>query len=148
MQACRTAPTPIKAVTMPESTPLLPKVNRPPHEHPIFHRVCHSPWLFINQRSLLALRGFLAIYMSVMLVLELSFEIFQRESGRYFVFLISNFSYAIQTTYYWITFVSPVSRTSVLADANNTSDCSSGQYNITLLRTAKRRVSRGMTEAS
>ncbi|MCJ1301192.1 hypothetical protein MMC08_003991 [Hypocenomyce scalaris] len=90
---------------MPESTPLLPKVNRPPHEHPIFHRVCHSPWLFINQRSLLALRGFLAIYMSVILVLELSFEIFQRERGRYFVFLISNFSYAIQTTYYWITFL-------------------------------------------
>lgn len=88
------------------STPLLPRVKSPPHEHPIFHRLCHSPWDSINQRVLIGLRGSLAVYMTIILALELSYEIVNRERGKYFVFLLSNFSYALQTIYYWITFVS------------------------------------------
>lgn len=45
--------------------------------------------------------------MTIILALELPYEIVNGERGKYFVFLLSNFSYTLQTIYYWITFVSP-----------------------------------------
>lgn len=89
-------------------TPLLPRTKSPPHAHLIFYRLCHSSWSSINQRVLIETRGFLAIYMTAILALELASEILNRERGRDFIFLLSNFSYAIQTAYYWMTFVSPI----------------------------------------
>lgn len=91
---------------MVETTPLLPQANNPPHDHPIFLRVCHAPWPFIGQKTLIAVRGLLAVYMTAVLALDFVFEIVYAKRGRLLVFFISNVSYTIQITYYWITFVS------------------------------------------
>lgn len=92
---------------MADTEPLLPKANMPPHDHPIFLRVCHSPWLFLGQKSLMIVRGLLAVYMTTVLALDLTFEIVFAGRGRLFLFFIGNVSYLIQIIYYWITFVRP-----------------------------------------
>lgn len=92
---------------MPETTPLLPRSNRPPHEHPIFLRVCHSPWYFIGQRSLLLLRSLTAIYLTAILGIALDFEINTKKIGDLFAFNASHISFVVQVVYYWITAVGP-----------------------------------------
>ena len=54
----------------------------------------------------MAVRGFLAVYMTTVLALDVVFEIVYAGRGRLLPFFISNVSYAIQIVYYWITFVS------------------------------------------
>lgn len=92
---------------MPETTPLLPRSNRPPHEHPIFLRVCHSPWYFIGQRSLLLLRSLTAIYLTAILGIALDIEINTKKIGDLFAFNANHISFVVQVVYYWITAVGP-----------------------------------------
>lgn len=89
-----------------EIASLLPRVERPPHDHPIFLSICHSPWHFLNQRSLALVRGFLALYMTTVIALSLYVEISYAKRGPLFVFGADNVSYFFQVVYYWISFVS------------------------------------------
>ena len=91
---------------MPESTPLLPRSNRPPHEHPIFLRVCHSPWYFLGQRALLLLRGLIATYMTAVLAVAIDYERREATHGQRFVYKAGPISFVVQIIYYWISTVS------------------------------------------
>jgi len=113
LDSCTTALRVHRTPSMAETTPLLPQANNPPHDHPIFLRVCHSPWLFLGQKSLIGVRGFLAIYMTTVLALDLVFEIVYAKRGRLLLFFISDLSYVIQIIYYWITFVSQLLGTTI-----------------------------------
>ena len=88
-----------------ETAPLLPRASRLPCDHPIFLRVCHSPWHFISQRALLIFRMLLAFYFSVTLGLSIFFEVFRTKRGKFFTFAAKNISLLIQLIYYWITVV-------------------------------------------
>ena len=93
--------------TMAEREPLLPRQNKPAHQHSIFHLVCHSPWYCIGQRSLLLARSFLALYLSAVLGLAIYYECTpgHRRHAKFFPFNGSTISFAIQVIYYWITAV-------------------------------------------
>ena len=93
--------------TMAEREPLLPRQNRPAHQHSIFQLVCHSPWYYIGQRSLLLARSFLALYLSAVLGLAIYYECTpgHRRHAKFFPFNGSTISFAIQVIYYWITAV-------------------------------------------
>ena len=90
--------------TMAEREPLLPRQNRPAHQHSIFQLVCHSPWYYIGQRSLLFARSFLALYLSAVLGLAVYYECTpgHRRHAKLFPFYGSTISFAIQVIYYWI----------------------------------------------
>lgn len=93
--------------TMAEREPLLPRQNRPAHQYSIFQFVCHSPWYYIGQRSLLFARSFLALYLSAVLGLFVYYECTpgHRRHAKLFPFYGSTISFAIQVIYYWITAV-------------------------------------------
>ena len=93
------------AETMAETTPLLPRANRPPRDLPIFLGVCHSPWLSISQKALLAVRAIVAAFLSIVLTLDILYEINDNHTGKQSAFKVSNVSLAIQILYYWITMV-------------------------------------------
>ena len=97
----------LRSDTMAEREPLLPRQNRPAHQHSIFQLVCHSPWYYISQRSLLFARSFLALYLSAVLGLALYYECTpdHRKHAKLFPFYGSTISFAIQVVYYWITAV-------------------------------------------
>ena len=96
-----------RSETMAEREPLLPRQNRPTHQHSIFQLVCHSPWYFIGQRSLLFARSFLALYLSALLGLAVYYECTSGHGrhAKFFPFYSSTISFAIQVIYYWITAV-------------------------------------------
>ncbi|KAL9127767.1 MAG: hypothetical protein Q9217_003425 [Psora testacea] len=87
---------------MAETAPLLPQANRPPHDHPIFLRVCHSAWPFLGQAKLLTTRSMIAAYLTVVLALSLYWEV-KYATGKQWVFEASNISLMVQVIYYWIT---------------------------------------------
>lgn len=90
-----------------EIAPLLPRSARPSHDYSISLRVCHSPWHFLNQRDLTIVRGFLALYMSLAIALNVFVEITCKKSGQFFVFRAENVSYFIQLNYHLLSFVRP-----------------------------------------
>ena len=92
--------------SMPEHTPLLPRSNRPYHEHPIFLRVCHSPWYFLSQKPLLVLRVLIAAFMTAVLSLTINFELSRTLYSKIFVFDAGFISFVAQVIYYWISSVS------------------------------------------
>lgn len=93
--------------TMAEREPLLPRQNRPAHQHSIFQLVCHSPWYYLGQRSLLFARSFLALYLTTVLGLAVYYECTpgHRRDAKFFLFYGSTISFTIQVIYYWITAV-------------------------------------------
>ena len=92
----------LRSETMAEREPLLPRQNRPAHQHSIFQLVCHSPWYHIGQRSLLFARSFLALYLSALLGLAAYYECTpgHRRHAKFFPFYGSTISFAIQVIYY------------------------------------------------
>ena len=92
--------------TMAERILLLPTSNRPPHNHPIFFQVCHSPWRFLPAKALLPIRMFIALYMTAVLAFQLYLEIGPKKIGKFSAFEIYNISLLIQIIYYWTTSVS------------------------------------------
>lgn len=90
---------------MPETTPLIPRADRPPHDLSIFFHVCHSPWSSHVQKVLVAVRASIAAYLSVTFALDMFHEINYTQRGKQFAFEACNISLAIQTVYYWITTV-------------------------------------------
>lgn len=97
----------LRSDTMAEREPLLPRQNRPSHQHSIFQLVCHSPWYYIGQRSLLFARSFLALYLSAVLGLAVYYECTpgHRKHAKFFPFHGSTISFVVQVIYYWITAV-------------------------------------------
>ena len=95
----------LRSETMTETTPLLPRANRSPHHLPIFLRVCHSPWPFIGQSALLAVRSIIASFLTIAFILDIIYGIKYTKRGKQFAFEASNVSLLIQILYYWITMV-------------------------------------------
>jgi hypothetical protein len=97
-------------------SPTTPLLGRPQQEdHPIFLRVCHSPWYSINQQSLTAVRGVIAAYFLFVLGAIVVYEAKFAEHGWMALFYLSNISWLIQTLYALLAFVSTseVNRTSL-----------------------------------
>jgi hypothetical protein len=90
---------------MTEDAPLLLQPNRP-HEHPIFLRVCHSPWKYIDQSILLLFRGLIAAYLTAVFGIVIDYEFNHTNHGVFFFFDIGNIIFAAQIAYYWVSFVS------------------------------------------
>lgn len=90
--------------TMAETAPLLRQIHHVPHDSPIFLCVCHSPWPFLRQKGLLIVRGTLAVYLTVVLVLCVVKDC-KGSYARFPAFDARNVSFAIQAIYYWITAV-------------------------------------------
>lgn len=90
---------------MAETTPLLPRAKRPPHNVPIFLCVCHSSWPFLSQKELLAVRAIIASFLSIIFALEILYGINHTQRGKQFAFEASNVSLVIQISYYWTTMV-------------------------------------------
>lgn len=90
---------------MSSSTSLLPK-NTKKDDHPIFLRVCHSPWISINQRFLVAGRGFIALYMTLVFATLIYCDFKKAEHGLLIPFELPNIIYLLQVIYTWTTFVS------------------------------------------
>lgn len=94
-----------RSETMAERAPLLPQGNSPSYDHPISLLVCHSPWPFLNQKIVFTVRGFLALYLSVVLGMNILQDSKSSESRFTFLFDPRDISFMIQTIYYWITTV-------------------------------------------
>ena len=88
-----------------ETTPLLPRAHAPPYHLPTFLRVCRSPWPFISQRALLAVRAVIASFLTIVFTLDLLYRINHTQREQHFAFEASNISLVIQILYYWITMV-------------------------------------------
>ncbi|TVY32883.1 hypothetical protein LSUB1_G006696 [Lachnellula subtilissima] len=85
---------------MSSSTALLPKNKR--DEHPIFLRVCHSPWTSIGQKTLVGLRGVTAIYLAVSFISIINYDIKSNNHGWSTVFEPPNIAYFMLTLYQWM----------------------------------------------
>ncbi|TVY50835.1 hypothetical protein LCER1_G005521 [Lachnellula cervina] len=85
---------------MSSSTALLPKNKK--DEHPIFLRVCHSPWMSIGQKTLVGLRGLTAIYMAVSLTMILHYDVDVNKHGWSTLFEPPNIAYFTLTLHQWI----------------------------------------------
>ena len=105
LQDCKVKEALPRSETMAETTPLLPRANRPPHDPSIVLRICHSPWLFISQKLPLAVRAIIASFLSFVLTLDIIYAINHTHRGRQFALEASNVSLVIQNLYYWITTV-------------------------------------------
>lgn len=90
---------------MAETTPLLPRTDRPPHDLPIFLCVCHSQWPFLGQKALLTVRAIVASFLSIVLALDILYGVNYIQRGLQMVFEASNVTLVIQIFYYWTTTV-------------------------------------------
>ncbi|KAI9724354.1 MAG: hypothetical protein M1812_000422 [Candelaria pacifica] len=88
-----------------ETNPLLPRAEDLPQEPSIFLRVCHSPWLFISDRTLAIIRGLIACYLTVIFAADVDFEVVDAKRGKLFFFMMGTGSLFIQIVYYWISFI-------------------------------------------
>ncbi|KUJ07623.1 uncharacterized protein LY89DRAFT_660408 [Mollisia scopiformis] len=88
---------------MSSSTALLPK-DRKKDDHPIFLRVCHSPWSGIGQKALVGLRGLAAAYMLASFALIINYELQHLKHDWLTIFEFSNVQYLLQVMYHVIAF--------------------------------------------
>ncbi|KAK2627041.1 hypothetical protein QTJ16_004216 [Diplocarpon rosae] len=88
---------------MSSSTALLPKAKK--DDHPIFLRVCHSPWSVIGQKALVGLRALIVAYLLVSFILLIDYEVNNTNDKSLVFFKFSNVSYFIQLLYHWIAFL-------------------------------------------
>lgn len=93
-----------RSETMAETTPLLPR-NTLSHDVPIFLCVCHSPWPFLTQKTLVAVRAIISAYLSVVFALDMFYVFTFAQRGKQFAFEASSISLTIQIVYYWMTTV-------------------------------------------
>ncbi|RKF76778.1 hypothetical protein GcM1_224022 [Golovinomyces cichoracearum] len=66
---------------MSSSTPLLPKKTNKGYDQSIFLRICHSPWKFLEQRTVIGLRGLIVIYLLISLIINIYLEVSHSKSG-------------------------------------------------------------------
>lgn len=93
---------------MSETNPLLPQSEDLPDDPSIFLRVCHSPWVFISDRSLVIVRGLISCYLTAIFAADVDFEVIDAKRGKLFFFMMGTGSLSIQIAYYWVTFVSKI----------------------------------------
>lgn len=105
LQECDLDRSMMRSETMAERAPLLPRAYQSSRDYPIFVRVCHSPWNFLNQKGLLLVRGVLAVYLTVVLVLSILHDCDVSPNEPMFIFDARTISFSIQPIYYWITAV-------------------------------------------
>lgn len=106
LQDCTTMKFLPRLETMAETTPLLlPRAYRVSHHIPSFLRVCHSPWPFLGQQVLLAVRATFAVFLSIVFILDIPYGINHTRRGKQLAFEASNVSLIIQICYYWTTTV-------------------------------------------
>ncbi|KAH8766503.1 hypothetical protein F5882DRAFT_12103 [Hyaloscypha sp. PMI_1271] len=86
---------------MSSSTALLPK-DRKKDDHPIFLRVCHSPWISIGQKALVGLRSLTAAYLLVSFLALMKYELERNKTGLVTIFKFSNIACFIQLLYHAI----------------------------------------------
>ncbi|KAG9232222.1 hypothetical protein BJ875DRAFT_515129 [Amylocarpus encephaloides] len=91
---------------MSSSTALLSLLPKDPKklDHPIFLRICYSPWATIDQETLLALRLITSAYLTFSFVLHMSYEMNHNKHGWLTVYEFANISYFLQAMYSWIAF--------------------------------------------
>ena len=92
-----------------ERAPLLPQADQSYQESLIFEQVCHSPWRFLTQSTLVFIRGILAVYTTAVLALSLLHDLQLPTHGQLFAFDARNLSFLGQTSYFWITAVTTYS---------------------------------------
>lgn len=90
---------------MSSSTALLSRPNKK-DEHPIFLRVCHSPWRFISQKALVGLRSVIALYMFPVFIFAIYYEIAKQKKGFLILFEFHNIVWVLQLIYHLTTAVS------------------------------------------
>ena len=95
----------LRSETVAERAPLLHRAGQSSRDHPIFMRVCHSPWYLVSQRGLFLIRGTLALYLTAILFLSILRDWTCPIHARLFVFDARNLSLFVQAIYYWITAV-------------------------------------------
>ncbi|KAH8594265.1 hypothetical protein B0O99DRAFT_652847 [Bisporella sp. PMI_857] len=84
---------------MSSSTSLLPKDIQKKDDHPIFSRICHSPWISIGQKTLVILRLAIAIYSISSLISIVHFEVDYLRFGALVFFDFANYSWLLQVIY-------------------------------------------------
>jgi hypothetical protein len=82
---------------MSSSTALLPKAKK--DDHPIFLRVCHSPWLNVSQKSLMVTRGITFLYLVASFAIVLYHDFQHTEKHWVVAFELSKLSYVVQIIY-------------------------------------------------
>lgn len=82
---------------MSSSTALLPKPKK--DDHPIFLRVCHSPWLGITQKGLLYARGVTFLYLVGSFATVLFYDFKYTDKEWLVAFELSKLSYVLQIIY-------------------------------------------------
>ncbi|TQS35031.1 hypothetical protein Golomagni_04560 [Golovinomyces magnicellulatus] len=70
---------------MSSSTPLLPKQKKKEQDQSIFLRICHSPWKFLEQRTVIGLRGLIVFYLLISFITNICLEVSHSKSGCYFM---------------------------------------------------------------
>lgn len=81
---------------------------RPSHHgdvHSIFLRAFHSPWSGIGRRLALAIRGFIALYMTVTFTMVVAWQARTEAAASMVMFKFETISFLWQMAYSWITFV-------------------------------------------
>ncbi|KAG0649618.1 hypothetical protein D0Z07_4049 [Hyphodiscus hymeniophilus] len=89
---------------MSSSTALLPDQKRG-DQHPIFLRVCHSPWLFIGQKMLVMIRGVTTTYLLVSFLMVLQYDLRINQHGWLTAFELPNVVYMLQIIYNMLAFI-------------------------------------------
>ncbi|KAK1774903.1 hypothetical protein QBC45DRAFT_336532 [Copromyces sp. CBS 386.78] len=85
----------------------LPRPNGLVQDHPIFLRVCHAPWGFINQTTLVAIRGLILIYLTILAPMLLDYKLYKREDGDSplrIIFQFSTITFVLLWRYHLATF--------------------------------------------
>ena len=98
---------PVHQSLLSEGTPLLPKATPPAHHLPISLRMVHSPWRFIRQKPLAAIRTIITLYMTFILAISLYFEIRYVKHAKLYAFKAGHLSLLVQVIFYWISTVGP-----------------------------------------
>ncbi|KAK2066731.1 hypothetical protein P8C59_000521 [Phyllachora maydis] len=86
----------------------VPAVAPAVQDHPIFLRVCHSPWRRLSQTKLIHVRGFILAYLTALAGLLLGFRLKQKEGehrgGVAILFTFSFASFVLLWIYHAIAF--------------------------------------------
>ena len=95
----------VRSESIAERTPLLPHVDQSNQESLIFVQVCHSSWRALSQKTIVFIRGIIALYATTIVALSILLDVLLPACGSSFAFDARSLSFLIQTAYYWITAV-------------------------------------------
>ena len=88
------------------------RINHANSLQPIFLRVVHAPWGFINQTTLVAIRGLILTYLTILAPMLLDYKLYKREDGDSplrIIFQFSTITFILLWLYHLAAFVSSLS---------------------------------------